>query len=121
MDNVYEISLLMDFYGQLITKRQYEILDLHYSNDYSLGEIAELLDISRQGVYDNVKKGRTLLIEFEKKLGLVKKFLRQKVKTEKALNKIRSMNTVNLDEDDRQKLKEIEKIIDDFADTDSEI
>jgi len=74
MDNVYEISLLLDFYGQLLTKRQYEILDLHFNNDYSLGEIAEQLSISRQGVYDSVKKGKAVLNEMEQKLGLVKKF-----------------------------------------------
>ena len=62
MDDLYEVSLLMDFYGQMITQRQFEILDLHYNSDYSFGEIAENLNISRQGVHDNIKHGKTALI-----------------------------------------------------------
>jgi len=77
MDKVYEAALLLDFYGQLLTKRQFEILDLYLNNDYSLGEIAEHLNISRQGVY-NIKRGRAMLDRMEEKLGLVHKFLQQK-------------------------------------------
>ncbi len=82
MDKVYEISLLMDFYGQLLTDRQYEILDLHFNNDYTLTEIAEQLNISRQAVYDNEKRGSAILNEYESKLGLLSKFLQQKQKAE---------------------------------------
>ena len=82
MDKVYETSLLLDFYGQLLTDRQYEILDLHYNNDYTLSEIAEQLNISRQGVFDNEKRGRALLNEYENKLGLLSKFSQQKQKAE---------------------------------------
>lgn len=82
MDKVYETSLLLDFYGQLLTDRQYEILDLHYNNDYTLSEIAEQLNISRQGVYDNEKRGRALLNEYEDKLGLLSKFSQQKQRAE---------------------------------------
>ncbi len=82
MDKVYETSLLLDFYGQLLTERQYEILDLHYNNDYTLSEIAEQLNISRQGVYDNEKRGRAVLNDYENKLGLLSKFSQQKQKAE---------------------------------------
>jgi uncharacterized protein len=78
MEDLYEISMLLDFYGQLITNRQYEILDLHYNSDYSFGEIAGYLNISRQGVYDNIKRGKALLTGFEEKLGLVGRFIKQK-------------------------------------------
>lgn len=74
MEESIEIALLLDFYGQLLTPRQYEILDLHYNNDFSLGEIAEQLEISRQGVHDGVKKGKEALKRYEEKLGLVKRF-----------------------------------------------
>ncbi|MGI6776565.1 MAG: YlxM family DNA-binding protein [Acetivibrionales bacterium] len=111
MDSIFEITLLMDFYGQLITKRQYMILDLHYNNDYSFGEIAELLSISRQGVYDNIKKGKVLLNNFENKLGLVKKFLEQRTKIENTLKELSSINIENVQPADRQKLKNIEKAL----------
>jgi len=111
MDSIYEITLLMDFYGQLITERQYQILDLHYNSDYSFGEIAELLNISRQGVYDNVKKGKMLLNNFEEKLGLVKRFLEQKSKIENTLKNIGSINKEYMRLEDRQKLKNIEELL----------
>ncbi len=107
MDNVYEISLLLDFYGQLLTKRQYEILDLHFNNDYSLGEIAEQLSISRQGVYDSVKKGKAVLNEMEQKLGLVKKFSEQRVKAEEVLKIIMEINVGMLDNKDKEYIKRI--------------
>jgi predicted DNA-binding protein YlxM (UPF0122 family) len=69
-----EVAMMLDFYGQLLTHRQYEILDLYYNSDFSLGEIAGQLNISRQGVYDSVKKGKEALKRFEEKLGLVKRF-----------------------------------------------
>ncbi|MBP7177231.1 MAG: hypothetical protein KBA53_13580 [Thermoclostridium sp.] len=77
MEECTEIAILLDFYGQLLTSRQYEILDLHYNSDFSLGEIAGQLNISRQGVYDGVKKGKEALHQFEEKLGLVKRFSKQ--------------------------------------------
>lgn len=82
----YEISMLLDFYGQLLTDRQYEILDLHYNNDYSLGEIAEELGISRQGVYDSIRKGRAALEAYEARLGLAARFREQEASMRKALS-----------------------------------
>ena len=49
MQDVLRITLLLDFYGKLLTRRQYDIMDLHYNGDYSLGEIADHLNITRQG------------------------------------------------------------------------
>lgn len=73
MQETFKISMLLDFYGKLITARQYEIIDMHFNEDYSLGEIAERLKISRQGVYDNIRKGSMILNEFEIKLGLIER------------------------------------------------
>jgi uncharacterized protein len=107
MENVFEISLLMDFYGQLLTDRQYEILDLHYNNDYSLGEIGEQLNISRQGVFDNIKRARITLNGFEEKLGLVKKFSAQKRKAQEILKYINELNIEKMDEDNKESINKI--------------
>lgn len=108
MDKVYEISLLLDFYGQLLTARQYEIMDLHYNNDYSLGEIAEQLDISRQGVFDNLKRGKAALNKLEEKLGLVKKFSEQRKKAEDILKSLNALDRAHLQEKDRASLERIQ-------------
>ncbi len=118
MDSLHEIGLLLDFYGQLLTDRQYEILGLHYNDDYSLGEIAEQLNISRQGVFDNIKRGKTTLNNFEKKLSLVRRFTEQRSKAEEIINCFKSIDVNNLSDTDKELFSEIEikikKIFEDF-------
>ena len=70
------VSVLMDFYGGLLTDKQKEALELYYNQDFSLAEIAEHMDISRQGVRDFIKRGEKQLEEFESALGLLAKFSR---------------------------------------------
>ncbi len=70
----FNISILMDFYGQLLSERQTDMMNMYYNQDLSLSEIAEEMQISRQGVRDAIKRGEKQLSEFEKKLGLVKRF-----------------------------------------------
>ncbi|HHV28682.1 YlxM family DNA-binding protein [Acetivibrio mesophilus] len=111
MDKVYEAALLLDFYGQLLTKRQFEILDFYLNNDYSLAEIAEQLNISRQGVYDNIKRGRAMLDRMEEKLGLVHKFLQQKDIALEILNDIKSIDVSNMSVEDAETLKRVEEKI----------
>lgn len=112
MDDVYEVSLLLDFYGQLLTDRQYEIMDLHYNDDFSLGEIAENLSISRQGVHDSIKKSMDSLSRFEQKLGLVKRFLEHKKTLEGISNKIDSINLNLLDEKNKDIVLNIKNDLD---------
>lgn len=69
-----KIGVLMDFYGQLLTDKQYGALDMYYNQDLSLAEIAEENAISRQGARDFIKRGEKQLNEYEEKLGLVKRF-----------------------------------------------
>lgn len=65
---------LFAFYGELLTDKQKDILTLYCLDDYSLGEIAEDVDISRQGVHDTVKRAAKTLESYENKLGLMEKF-----------------------------------------------
>ena len=70
MSKNLEMCSLLDLYGALLTEKQADIMDLYYNDDLSLGEIADRLGISRQGVHDAVKRGEEVLWDYEKKLGL---------------------------------------------------
>ena len=68
-------ALLLDFYGELLTEKQKKYWDLHWNEDYSLAEIAELDGLSRQGVWDILRRAEANLREIEDKTGLVRRFL----------------------------------------------
>lgn len=115
MDKVYETSLLLDFYGQLLTDRQYEILDLHHNNDFTLTEIAEQLSISRQGVFDNEKRCRAILNEYEKKLGLISKFSQQKQKAEQVQKYINKLEIAELSLHNKTIIEHVMRELDELA------
>ena len=68
------ISLLLDFYGDILSERRQELTGLYYNDDLSLAEIAEISGISRQGVRDAVKKSEAELLNLEEKLGLAGRY-----------------------------------------------
>lgn len=70
-----EMTLLFDYYGELLTQRQKQCIDMRYNQDLSLGEIAQELQVSRQGVYDNLSRGEALLRNMEEKTGCVRRDL----------------------------------------------
>lgn len=74
LDKTMRINYLYDFYHSLLTPKQQSYMSLYYLDDYSLGEIAEEFNISRQAVYDNIKRTEAMLEEYEEKLLLLKKF-----------------------------------------------
>ena len=73
MEKNIEISILSQIYKDILTEKQFEILDQYYNNDYSLSEIAENYNITRQAVRDNIKNGESKLYDLENKLGIMKK------------------------------------------------
>ena len=69
-----EITILLDFYGEMLTPKQREFLDFYYNEDLSLAEIAANVGITRQGVRDAIKRAECQLLEMEQRLGLVERF-----------------------------------------------
>lgn len=68
-----EMTLLYDYYGDLLTERQKMCFDLRHNQDLSLAEIAQELQVSRQGVHDNLTRAEALLVNMEKKTGCVRR------------------------------------------------
>ena len=86
MEKKIELGMLCEIYGNLLTKKQKEVINDYANQDLSLTEIAENNNITRQAVNDIVKKGETKLLEYEQKLGIMKKQL----ETEKQIQNILS-------------------------------
>ncbi|GGM21193.1 UPF0122 protein [Paraliobacillus quinghaiensis] len=80
LEKTTRINYLFDFYQALLTPKQRNYMDLYYLEDYSLGEISETFTVSRQAVYDNIRRTEAMLENYEEKLRLYDKFLgRQKL------------------------------------------
>ena len=75
--NALEMTLLLDYYGELLTEKQKTCFDLYYNQDLSLGEIAEEAGISRQGVHDSLARAEAILLDYEQKLGCLARERRQ--------------------------------------------
>ena len=94
-NQTYRMTMLFDFYGELLTDRQKEFFDLYYNEDLSLAEIAEHAGISRQGVRDVIVRAEAIMTELEDKTGLLKRFMQMKDKLsaiEEAAAQIRTIN-----------------------------
>ena len=74
LEKTTRMNFLFDFYQALLTEKQRSYMELYYLDDHSLGEIAESYDISRQAVYDNIRRTGAMLEEYEDKLRLLEKF-----------------------------------------------
>jgi len=111
-DKVAEINILYDLYGQLLTKKQSDVVRMYYEEDLSLAEIADEIGISRQGVHDTVKKSEKILKEYEEKLKLLYRMIETN-KTFKSLEtKIDEIITSNTSNSDLvNELEEIKTII----------
>ncbi|VDG97471.1 putative DNA-binding protein [Lysinibacillus sphaericus] len=94
LEKTTRVNFLFDFYQSLLTDKQRIYMELYYLDDLSLGEIAEEYEVSRQAVYDNVRRTEAMLEDYEAKLSLFNKFqerselieqIEQRLSTEKAL------------------------------------
>jgi predicted DNA-binding protein YlxM (UPF0122 family) len=74
LEKTTRMNFLFDFYQALLTDKQISYMELYYLDDHSLGEIAESYKVSRQAVYDNIRRTEAMLEEYEDKLRLFEKF-----------------------------------------------
>ena len=109
------ISLLLDFYGDILSDRQKDMLDMYYNDDCSLAEIAGCYDISRQGVRSVLKKGETILIDMENKLGLASRFVKMRDKSAEIASELDLINTKINNDDISSKIKSLIFEINDLA------
>ena len=77
LEKTNRMNYLYDFYQSLLTEKQRSYMSLYYLDDYSLGEIADEYEISRQAVYDNIKRTEAMLEEYETKLRLLEKYIQK--------------------------------------------
>ncbi|WP_138159113.1 YlxM family DNA-binding protein [Peptoniphilus catoniae] len=110
ISNVFEINMLLDFYRDLLSEKQEKSLSMYYAYDFSLTEIAEELNISKQAVSDNIKRAEQNLRFYEKSLKLVSKHLK-KMEDKKKLKELFKKLEENSKEIDNKTLSEIYTII----------
>ena len=94
-NQTYRMTMLFDFYGELLTDRQKEFFDLYYNEDLSLAEIAENAGISRQGVRDVIVRAEAAMQEVEDKTGIIRRFEAKRPHLdaiEEAAEQIRTIN-----------------------------
>jgi len=104
MEKTNRMNALFEFYSTLLTEKQMNYMELYYADDFSLGEIAEEYEVSRQAVYDNIKRTEKILEEYEKKFiqtmlygknilnnysSMFKKLIPKIVKSKNILNKFK--------------------------------
>lgn len=104
MEKNVEITILLDLYGVLLTKIQRKAIREHFDEDLSFGEIADSIGKTRQSVHDAVKKGAQALYEYEKKLGVMTRYMA----FEKDIVNIKQM--VENGKDKQMILKELDKL-----------
>lgn len=94
-DEKLNMSLLFDFYGDILTERQKEIASLSFDEDLSLREISEITGITPQGVRDALNKCKCILTDMEEKLGLLSKFSDNKKNTDYIIEKLTTLKEEN--------------------------
>ncbi|NLM36467.1 MAG: putative DNA-binding protein [Clostridiales bacterium] len=114
MEDHIEMSMLMDFYGVLLTDKQQEIMNLYYNENLSLAEISELTNTSRQAVHDIIKRCHKLLIEYEIKLKLKEKVLKKLEKKKAALKYLEDIRNDSTEPVIKEKIDKLEEIFKDL-------
>ena len=112
----YQEQLLFDFYGELLSSKLKLPLSYYYNDDYSATEIVQM---TRQGAYDDIRRGRNQLQKFENKLHLVERFEKTKIliaNIETELDELQTDEMIKQSPAAMKTLKKLSKEIDDFKD-----
>ena len=112
MDDILQLTLLYDFYGELLTEKQKQVYELHYQNDLSLTEIGEELSISRQAVRDQLKRTEKILLDYEEQL--VSRFQAQKKAVQEMKHIMEGLEKKNPDASVVKAIAKMKKIADDI-------
>ena len=103
-NQTYRMTMLFDFYGEVLTPRQKEFFDLYYNEDLSRAEIAENYGISRQGVRDVIVRAEAIMTDLEDKTGLMKRFMLMQQQVQAILDAAEKIQTVNYRQYDNPEL-----------------
>ena len=103
-NQTYRMTMLFDFYDEVLTPRQKEFFDLYYNEDLSLAEIAENYGISRQGVRDVIVRAEAIMTDLEDKTGLMKRFMLMQQQVQAILDAAEKIQTVNYRQYDNPEL-----------------
>ena len=106
-NQTYRMTMLFDFYGEILTQRQKEFFDLYYNEDLSLGEIAENCGISRQGVRDVIVRAEAAMQEIEDKTGLIRRFMQMQPKIAAIEEAAQQIKTINYRQYENPQLNEL--------------
>ena len=108
-NQAYRMAMLYDFYGELLTEKQKAVITQHFLNDLSLNEVAIEHNITRQAVLDMIRRTEKLLLQYEDKLQLVKKYL---VRKEKVSDVLKRLDALGNDE----KIEDIKSLVSQILD-----
>ncbi len=104
-ERMRRMSLLLDFYGELLSERQRQLCEYYYNDDLSLSEIAENTGITRQGVSDGIKKSEKILLQAEENLGMFSAWLRRQKDVQEIEKRLRALGV-----EDREVYQALERL-----------
>ena len=113
VDKIFEYTILYDFYGALLKDKNRSVFEDYMFNDMSLSEIAEDLGITRQGVRDIVERSKQSLVDYEDKLGLIKRFEIVRENASEINNTLDDIREYVSDYDNKKKIENMLKDISD--------
>jgi uncharacterized protein len=110
-NQTYRMTMLYDFYGELLTDRQKEFFDYYYNDDLSLSEIAENAGISRQGVRDVIVRAEAQMQEIEDKTGLIRRFEEMRSHLDAIASAAEEIETINYRQYEDPRLTELAETV----------